>query len=156
MALHYLTVQDILWINLQLTKKVQHFNYARLEEATFYQYAYGESRSLMPQAARFLTGFSKMRPFETGNDGTAFVATVTFLEMNGRTLSVPDEEARAWFKSALCSLDEAQAAIEKATTDHTVAHHDLPAVQSVAQSIVDRYSSALAGFDGLPAAAAAK
>ena len=42
-ALHYLTIQDILWINLQVTKKVQHFNYARLEEGTFYQYGYGRS-----------------------------------------------------------------------------------------------------------------
>ena len=34
----------------ELSRKVQHFNYARLEEATFYQYAYGESSNLIPQA----------------------------------------------------------------------------------------------------------
>ena len=58
-ALQYLTVQDILWINLQVTKKVQHFNYARLEEATFYQYAYGDSNTLLPQAARFVRAAQK-------------------------------------------------------------------------------------------------
>ena len=29
--LQYLTVQDMLWINLQTTKKVQHFQYAKLD-----------------------------------------------------------------------------------------------------------------------------
>lgn len=48
-TLHYLTVQDVLWINLQATRKVQHFNYAKLEEATYCQYAYGESNTLLPK-----------------------------------------------------------------------------------------------------------
>ncbi len=49
-SLKYLTVQDMLWINLQATKKVQHFRYALLEEATYYQYGYGASRQSRPDA----------------------------------------------------------------------------------------------------------
>lgn len=96
-SLHYLTVQDILWINLQVTKRVNHFGYARLEEATFYQYAYGESNSLLPQAARFLTGFLRMHPFDVGNEATAFVSCAAFLQMNGLTLSLSDGDAATWF-----------------------------------------------------------
>ena len=59
MALNYLTVQDMLFLNLQITKSVQPFDYARLEEAVFYQYAPGQSTDLVAQGARFLVGFSK-------------------------------------------------------------------------------------------------
>lgn len=97
-SLHYLTVQDILWINLQVTKKVHHFSYARLEEATYYQYAYGESNSLTPQAGRFVTGFMKMHPFEAGNEATAFVGCLAFLRINGADVDLTDEQARAWFE----------------------------------------------------------
>src|SRR3569832_347171 len=97
-TLLYLTVQDILWINLQVTKKVHHFNYARLEEATFYQYAYGESNSLVPQAGRFIGGFLRMHPFEAGNEATAFVAGAAFLKINGKEINLPDEKAHAWFE----------------------------------------------------------
>src|SRR5688572_17256500 len=98
-SLHYLTVQDVLWINLQVAKKVRHFNYARLEEATFYQYAYGESVGPEPQALRFLTGFVKMRPFESDNEATAFVACDAFLRINGKMLSLKDADALKWFES---------------------------------------------------------
>ncbi len=96
-SLNYLTVQDILWINLQVTKKVHHFNFARLEEATFYQYAYGESNSLLPQAARFITGFLKMHPLDAGNEATALVAVLSFLKINGVCLKINDSNARSWF-----------------------------------------------------------
>src|SRR5436309_1228008 len=88
--LKYLTIQDILWINLQLTKKVQHFNYARLEEATFYQYGYGASRDLPRQAGRFLAGFLKLHPLDAGNEATAFLGCVAFLLLNGRRINIED------------------------------------------------------------------
>src|SRR5579859_856242 len=95
-SLKYLTVQDMLWINLQATKKVQHFNFARLEEATFYQYGYGSSRDLARQAGRFLSGFLKLRPFDAGNEATAFIGCASFLLLNGSRLKVTDEGGAQW------------------------------------------------------------
>lgn len=95
-SLKYLTVQDVLWINLQATKKVHHFNFAKLEEATFYQYGYGPSRDLARQAGRLIGGFIKLRPFEAGNDAVAFIAGATFLLHNGKALKLGDNEAAAF------------------------------------------------------------
>ena len=97
-AMKYLTVQDMLWINLQVTKKVQHFNYARLEEATYYQYGYGASRDIARQAGRFVGGFMKLHPFDAGNEGTALLGCAAFLLMNGLKLNVPDAEAAGWLE----------------------------------------------------------
>jgi len=94
--LKYLTVQDVLWINLELTKKVRHFRFAKLEEATYYQYGYGGSRDLALQAGRFLSGFMKLRPLDAGNEATAFVGAVAFLFLNGARLSVSDSEGAEW------------------------------------------------------------
>lgn len=140
--LHYLTVQDILWINLQATKKVQHFSYARLEEATYYQYAYGDSNELLPQAARFLSGFAKMRPLEAGNEATAFIAVATFLAINGSQLCVSD--ARAWFDSAYPSIDAARLALERAVKVDPHHHAELkPDVRAAVRAVMDRYPAAL-------------
>ena len=97
--LNYMTVQDILWINLQVTKKTNRFNYATLEEATYYQYAYGDSDEIVAQAARFLSGFLKLKPLAEGNEATAFVAYAAFLMLNGHELDVPDENGEAWFRA---------------------------------------------------------
>lgn len=97
-SLKYLTVQDMLWINLQATKKVQHFRYAMLEEATYYQYGYGTSHDLAIQAGRFLSGFMKLRPFDAGNVATAFIGCVAFLTMNCARLNLSDEDATQWVK----------------------------------------------------------
>ena len=98
-GLEYLTVQDVLWINLQATKRTNAFNYATLEEATFYQYGYGGSTDLLGQASRFLTGFLKKAPFGGhGDDVTAFLATHAFLAINGYDLEVPTEEYESWIE----------------------------------------------------------
>ena len=75
-AIHYLTVQDILWINHEATREVLPYKYSPLEEATFGQYAYGESSDVISQAARFLSSFGRLRPFEDGNRATAFIAVL--------------------------------------------------------------------------------
>lgn len=144
MALQYLTVQDMLWINLQLTHKVQHFGYARLEEATFYQYAYGESSDLLSQAARFITGFAKLNPFDAGNEATGFVGAVAFLKLNGRELTVSDAEAAAWFKSL--SQTDAAPALEQATKAGE-AHH--LTIRQAIQSVLDAYRKTLASLTPL-------
>jgi len=139
-TLHYLTVQDVLWINLQATKKVHHFSYARLEEATFYQYAYGNSNSLLPQAARFVRGFLKMHPLEAGNEVTAFIALMTFLRMNGRCISLSDSAAPQWFDLVAHGKDSALdsiAAISHPIVDH---HHDgKPDIRGFIQANMSEY-----------------
>jgi prophage maintenance system killer protein len=136
-TLQYLTVQDILWINLQVTKKVHHFNYARLEEGTFYQYAYGESNSLIPQAGRFIAGFLRMHPFDAGNEATAFVACAAFLKINGQEINLPDGKALDWFnriRNKETNGADAIAAVAAADPD---AHHALkPDVRSTVADVL--------------------
>lgn len=96
---NYLTVQDILWINLQVTKKVNAFDYATLEEATFYQFAYGDSDEIGAQAARFLRGFLEKKPVSEGNEATAFVGFAAFLKLNDWELTVSDDKAADWLRS---------------------------------------------------------
>jgi death-on-curing protein len=133
-SLHYLTVQDILWINLQVTKKVHHFNYARLEEATFYQYAYGESNTLLPQAARFVGGFVKMRPFEAGNEATALVAFLAFLGINGYTSRATGDDLLSWFRSGVTD-------VEKMAVPDEEGHHTIvPDVRSAVRKVMQRYA----------------
>lgn len=143
-SLHYLTVQDILWINLQVTKKVQHFNYAKLEEAAFYQYAYGDSKTLFPQAARFVSGFAKMHPFDAGNEATALVGVLAFLEINGYTTSRGADEMRAWFERAAKGQIQGAAAIEEIAVADNHAHHNLvPDVRNAVRKVMSQYAAAV-------------
>jgi hypothetical protein len=124
MSLHYLTVQDILWINLELTKKVNSFDFAKLEEATYYQYGYGQSTSLIPQAARFLKGFVKLNPLAAGSEQTAFVGCIAFLKVNGVQVKLLDPAAGEWLKGALSgSAEDAirSIAVEAVSHDHSEA-----------------------------------
>lgn len=131
--LSYLTVQDILWINLQVTKKVQHFNYARLEEATYYQYGYGSSRDLPRQAGRFLSGFIKLRPLDAGNEATAFVGCVAFLLMNGLDLKMNDHEAGEWMASVRVASVRPEEQLAGMVTHHESAHD--PIISDVRDSV---------------------
>lgn len=131
--LKYLTVQDILWINLQVTKKVQHFNYAKLEEATYYQYGYGSSRDLPRQAGRFLSGFMKLRPLDAGNEATAFVGFVAFLLMNGMALNLEDASAAQWLSSVRTGAVRPEEQLEGMVTHHETAHD--PIISDVRDSV---------------------
>lgn len=125
--MHYLTVQDMLWINLQVSKRVFHYNFATLEESTFYQYAYGSSRSLNAQASRFLTGFTKLAPFESHNEATAFVGFVSFLRLNDSDLIVADTDGMSWFRQVIANPHEIESAIGHLHADadgHHVAAHN--------------------------------
>ncbi len=135
--LHYLTVQDILWINLQATKKVQHFSYARLEEATFYQYAYGDSNELLGQAARFLAGFVRMRPLDAGVEATALLAVATFLRINGACLDIEDSQGSAWFQAATTSTEAAREALETSVVVDPHHHAELkPDVRAAVMAVM--------------------
>jgi len=145
--MHYLTVQDILWINLQITKKQQSFNYARLEEATFYQYAYGQSSSVLSQAARLLAGFSAKKPFANGSEATAFVATMAFLKLNGFDVHLSDESASHWVERA---SRDASAALQALTdiTEEAGDHHGEPDVRDAVHEVIDAYPKTLALMSG--------
>lgn len=122
-ATNYLTVQDILWINLQVTKQTNPFDFARLEEATFYQYGYGVSSNILSQSANFLKGFMKNAPFGAGDDATAFVGFVAFLNLNGYELNLPDAEAANWTKRVKSGDIKADEAVGK-LTQLTAGHHE--------------------------------
>ncbi|MCS7209271.1 MAG: hypothetical protein NZ874_06835 [Fimbriimonadales bacterium] len=94
----YLTLQDLIWINSELMKSPQPYDYDRLEEATYYQYSYRQSRDVLLQAARFLWGYLKYRPFARGNLATALIATLAFLQVNGYETRLPVERAAEWIE----------------------------------------------------------
>lgn len=151
-SLHYLTVQDILWINLQVTKKVHHFSYAKLEEAVYYQYAYGASNSLIPQAGRFLSGFLRMHPLEVGNEATAFVATLAFLRANGKSVSVTDASGIDWFRNASQSRLQAKETIEEIALSMDEHHHE--DVRTAISEVLDGFPNSICGLLGLAKAVA--
>ena len=139
-ALQYLTVQDILWLNLQVTKQTNAFDFAMLEEATFYQYGYGGSKDVMAQASRFLNGFIAKNPFGgKGDAATAFLGCAAFLRVNGYELNVPAGEAKAWLERiALKQVDSTQAIGQLAQPS---AHHE-PSIEACLRAVADEYAAA--------------
>ncbi len=154
MALNYLTVQDVLFLNLKLTGTPQSFEYEKLEEATFYQYAPGQSTDLAKQGARFLTGFVKMQPFSSGNEATAFAGLVVFLEANGKALRLSDDEAAGWVAALLNVRDLAEEAIKERLLDSS-AHleHGVPGLERICESVVSRFPESLSEMTRPQAAA---
>jgi prophage maintenance system killer protein len=142
-SLRYLTVQDMLWINLQVTKKVQHFSYAKLEEATFYQYGYGASKDLVVQAGRFLRGFVKLRPLDAGNEATAFVGCAAFLHLNGARLNLTDDEAANWVEKVRSDQIRAEEALP-VVFEHC--HGDSPKVADCVREVFDRFPKTVAAL----------
>lgn len=139
-AIEYLTVQDILWINLHVTGSPQDFRYADLEEASYYQYGYGASTNLIPQAAKFLTGFVKKAPLASGNEATAFIGCLAFLKVNGFDLQL--ENAYDWFRSIENGTNEAEDAITKAAHEAHGDHH--LDVRAAIEAVKLEYADAIA------------
>ena len=145
--MHYLTVQDMLWLNLQLTGSEQEFDFAELEEATFLQYAYHGSKDLTKQAARFLTGFKKKEPFTTGNDACAFIGAVAFLEANGQSFELVDEKGNEWLEGVWSDPSVAQDAIKaKLSEGHVHTKHGVPNFHEICEEVIDRYSATLSSL----------
>lgn len=111
-TLRYLTVQDILWIDLQVTGVVRPFRYAELEEAASYQYAYGSTNDLLAQAGRLVTGFLKLAPLEGANEATGLLACFGFLMLNGLSPTLPDSEGSRWFEKVRSEAVQPQRALE--------------------------------------------
>ena len=134
--MHYLTVQDVLWIHLQIAKKPGKFSFANLEEATSYQYAYGKSHNFLAQAARFFGGFATKAPFDSANRAVAFAAGIVFLELNGYQLNPEENDLVAWLAKA-----SIVATIEGSTTRTEHAH--VASSRDVAQNVLDKYASTI-------------
>lgn len=142
--MHYLTVQDMIWISMQVTKKTQPFNYAKLEEATFYQYAYGHSASLINQAGRFLSGFAQKKPFAVGSEATAFIGAVAFLKMNGMTINLSDDTAASWVeRTSRDSTAATEALTDIAVPDESYHPHAEPSVRDAVHGVIDAYPKTL-------------
>lgn len=147
--LHTLTVPDMLWINLQVTGSPQAYDFAKLEEGTFYQYKNGQNNDLPAQAARFLKGFRALAPFAAGNEPTAFVACLAFLEMNHKALGLAGEDAHTWAEGAWSGSSETAQEIERLLHDHD--NHPSEAdtgPRKIIEGILNRYRDALTFMKG--------
>ena len=143
-AIHYLTVQDILWINHEVTREVLPYKYAQLEEATFGQYAYGGSHDVIKQAATFLSAFSRLKPFERGNRGTAFIAVLAFLALNGHIIVLEPSRASDWYQKGSGRTTDARAAILNAIAEGDPQPMDLrPAIRTIVRDLLKVYDGEL-------------
>ncbi len=142
--MHYLTVPDLLWINLQLTGSPQAYDYATLEEATFYQYSRGDSSEILTQAARFLTGFNRLAPFADGNVPTGFIGCLAYLEANGHTLDLDDSSAGGWLQGALVSQAAATQAVRDKMRDYSGhSRFGVPDTHEIVDGLLLRYEQTL-------------
>ncbi|MFM9872488.1 MAG: Fic family protein [Fimbriimonadaceae bacterium] len=148
-ALNTLTVQDMMWVNMQICKRQMPWNFATLEEATFNQYSYGDSMDLVGQAARFLTGFAKLMPFVKGNEATAFVGMVAFLGLNGMDLHLDDAGALDWVNGVLGEDSAAgvRAKLEVLIEEHDLhLHHGVPDVRGIMGDVLARFPETVAAL----------
>lgn len=147
-SLNYLTVQDLLWINLHVTGAPQTFRFDDLEEATFYQYGYGNSQSLLPQAARFVSGFLKKQPFAAGNEASALIACLAFLAVNGAKVSI--EDPFGWIEGVKSGSSEASEAIDRAEVSHDGHGHE-PDVRAAIAELLASHKDAISKLTAVPA-----
>lgn len=145
-ALEYLTVQDHLFINLQVSKKKNTWNFARLEEGVYFQYGYGGSTDLFLQAARYATGFPRKAPFDgSGNLATGFVGLIAFLALNGYALNVPVAEAAGWYRNFPTDAEKGKVHLQGSVVE-SGDHH--PEVESVVNGVLTKYASAIESLVG--------
>jgi hypothetical protein len=149
-SLQYLTVQDLLWINLQIAKKVNTFRYATLEEATFYQYSLGDSREIATQAARFLNGYIKLAPISELNEATGFVGCLAFLKLNGYEVVLKDSEGAKWVDDVR-SLGVS--AVDEKIRKDPHAHHDAnPKVRAAVHEVLQKFPKTVSALNKLTTA----
>jgi prophage maintenance system killer protein len=145
--LNAFTVPDVLWLNLQLTRQPQAFDYALLEEATFYQYGLGQNHDIAAQAARFLNGFKRLRPFASGNDATGFAACIGFLEANGHGLKLSDQDALQWVRSLWDEGPGTGQAVEAALLrSETPEAYGVPNTEEILAGVITRYPETIAAL----------
>ncbi|GIV05114.1 MAG: hypothetical protein KatS3mg016_0689 [Fimbriimonadales bacterium] len=143
----YLTLQDLIWINSEVTKSPQPYSYDRLEEATYYQYSYRQSRDVLLQAARFLWGYLKYRPFARGNLATALIATLVFLQINGYETRLPVEHAAEWIEQVALRRKHPLDAIRQIAAPAIAGKRPEP-LRERAHHLIEQYESALHQLNG--------
>ena len=145
--MHYLTLQDMIWLNLQLTKSTGEYDSEPLEEATFYQYALGDSQGVAAQAARFLRGFRKMSPFAEGNEACAFIGMAAFIEANGQAFSLSDDKGAEWMQGVLerpeIAVDAVKAKLREAETD---VKYGVPDMHKICERLFERYQATISAL----------
>lgn len=144
--LHHLTVQDVIWIHFQLTRRVEPFRYSEVEEATYAQYCYGKTCTPVEAAARLLCALVKKRPFPTANEALALVAPLALLRLNGYSFSIPDGEALAWLVQTIAEDGSTVERIEGACTrdGHSASH--ATTVQEAVRAVLESYPSTIRGL----------
>jgi len=138
----YLTLQDLIWLNSEITKSPQPYSYDRLEEATYYQYSYRQSRDVPLQAARFLWGYLKYRPFAQGNLATALIATLAFLHINGYETHLPVEHAADWIEQVALRRKHPLDAIRQIAAPALQGTQPEP-LRELAHHLIEHYEPAL-------------
>jgi prophage maintenance system killer protein len=118
--LQTLTLQDLIWLNLVASRRVNAFDYAKLEEAAFRQFGYGGRQDVVGQAASLLEGLIRLRPFAEDNESTALPACGAFLALNGFALRASSEQARdlvSAVKSGSAGVRDALAKVAEPNAD---------------------------------------
>ncbi|MCH7945980.1 MAG: hypothetical protein IIC73_08230 [Armatimonadetes bacterium] len=145
--MHYLTLQDIIWLNLQLTKSTGEYDSEPLEEATFYQYALGDSQGVAAQAARFLIGFRKMSPFAEGNEACAFIGMAAFIEANGQAFDLSDDKGAEWMQGVWERPEIAADAIKaKLREAETEVKYGVPDMLEICGRLIKRYKGTVSAL----------
>lgn len=90
--MEYLTVHDLVWINNTLTGKVNPYDYVTLEACMAAQYRYGDSQDVPAQAAALVEKLLAKQPFSIGNQPTALIALLTFLNANSYATTATEEQ----------------------------------------------------------------
>ena len=110
-TMEYLTTHDLVWINNNVTGKVNPYDYFKLEACMAGQYSYGDSQDVAAQAGTFLRRLLTTHPFLDGNRRTAFIALLTFLNANGYATRTGDDETVTLLHAAESGQIEAEAVI---------------------------------------------
>lgn len=140
---HYLTVQDVLWINTEITKKVSSFKFLQLEEAVNYQYGYGKSVDVLAQAGQFLQGFIRLRPFEAGNRATALISALTFLKINGFEINLDPNSAKNWAMAVAERKKTGFDAVREIAQPTEKPIELKPAIRTEVKELLEKYADAV-------------
>lgn len=141
-SLRYLSLQDMIWINSECVGRAQPYAYDALEECSYYQYSYKQSMDLPRQAARFLMGFLKYKPFASGNLKTTLIAVLAFLEINGYEVELPPSQAAEWLLSVKHREKHPLSAIQQIS--HRAAPGSLPSpLRELTHHLMHVYHEAL-------------
>jgi prophage maintenance system killer protein len=140
---HYLTVQDVLWINQEVTKESLAFKYAQLEEGTNYQYGYGKSENVLLQAGQFIQGFIRLRPFASGNRATAFISALAFLRINGYEIELDPADAREWVMAVADRKVSGKDAIAKIAKRSDKPVEMNPPIRTIVKELLETYSETI-------------